>query len=87
MNAGTRLRKGKFFHDVMTQAEADESVRYFDLVGTSRQVDWRRGPSVLEYLEHIAYLERAFCPMASDGERVDLMLCMTLFYGTDGRIY
>jgi hypothetical protein len=39
------------------------------------------------HMNHIFALDRVMMPMASDGITVDLLLCMTLFYWRDGRIY
>jgi hypothetical protein len=85
--AGGKLRRGVFFSDAMTPSAAAYGMRVFDEVREGRHVDWRRGRAMLSHLKHIAYLERAVCPMASDGVNVDLLFCMTLFYWTDGRVY
>jgi hypothetical protein len=36
---------------------------------------------------HIAAIERVLMPLATDGLTVDVLLCMTLFYWSDGRVY
>jgi hypothetical protein len=87
VEAGTVLRKGLFLHDVTGEAEAGRDVQMFNSICDRRQVDWRRGRSAIRHAKQVAYLERAICPMAADGTTVDLLLCMTLFYWTDGRIY
>ena len=30
-------------------------------------------------------LERIFLPLAADGRTVDMLLCLTVYYSTDGR--
>jgi hypothetical protein len=81
------IRPGLFLSDVMTPEERLRAGDLFDRIVHQKHVDWRRGPSVLQHMEHIHSLERVMMPMAADGSSVDMLLCMTLFYWTDGRIY
>jgi hypothetical protein len=87
VNARAPIRRGHFLSDAMTPEEARRSNELFGRIASLRHVDWRRGPSVLRHMDHVFALERVMMPMAADGVSVDMMLCMTLFYWTDGRIY
>jgi hypothetical protein len=87
VEAGAPFRRGNFFTDVMTPEETASAIQVFDAIVAEKHVNWRRGPSVLRHMKHIHSLERVMMPLASDGRNVDLVLCMTLFYWTDGRVY
>jgi hypothetical protein len=86
VDAGAPIRRGRFLSDVMTPEERTRAGDVFDRIVTQKHVDWRRGPPVLGHMNHIHALERVMMPMATDGSTVDVLLCMTLFYWTDGRI-
>jgi hypothetical protein len=86
VDAGVPIRRGRFLSDVMTPEERTRAGDLFDRIVSQRHVDWRRGPPVLGHMKHIYALERAMMPMATDGSTVDMLLCITLFYWTDGRI-
>lgn len=44
------------------------------------QPSWRRGKSMIQYEKGYSELERIYLPMARDGETVDMILAMTIFY-------
>lgn len=46
----------------------------------SGQPSWRRGKSLIYFEKNFTDLERLYLPMASDGETVDMILAMTVFY-------
>lgn len=50
-----------------------------DVVVTG-QPSWRRGKSTIRHERGYSELERIYLPLASDGETVDMILAMTLFY-------
>lgn len=81
---GARLRKGKFFEDVAPAAEAEVTTSAFRHVLRAKCLNWRRGPSSLSHMEHVRELERVIMPLATDGETVDMFLCLTVFYMADG---
>jgi hypothetical protein len=83
--AGVATRKGEFFGDLSTPEEAARATAVFRRLEQTKQLNWRRGPSALGYLDHVRELERVILPMASDGVTVDLFLCLTVFYDADGR--
>ncbi|WP_119422647.1 PAS domain-containing protein [Desertibaculum subflavum] len=81
---GARLRAGKFFEDVAPEAEAKITAAPFRRVLATGRIDWRRGPSSLSHMEHVRELERVILPLAGDGAEVDMFLCLTVFYMSDG---
>lgn len=46
----------------------------------SSQPSWRRGKSMICFEKDFTDLERLYLPMSSDGETVDMILAMTIFY-------
>ncbi len=50
-----------------------------DVVET-KQPSWRRGKSLIRFEKDYAELERLYLPMADDGETVDMILAISVFY-------
>jgi hypothetical protein len=50
-----------------------------DVIET-RRPNWRRGKSLIRFEKDYAELERLYLPLASDGETVDMILAMTVFF-------
>ncbi len=50
-----------------------------DVVET-KQPNWRRGKSLIRFEKDFAELERLYLPMATDGETVDMILAVTVFF-------
>ena len=50
-----------------------------DVVETKRP-NWRRGKSLIRFEKEYAELERLYLPMATDGETVDMILAVTVFF-------
>ncbi len=46
----------------------------------SGQPNWRRGKSLIRFEKDYAELERLYLPLASDGETVDMILAITVFF-------
>ena len=84
IEAGASLRKGQFFTDIGTPEEGQRNLAFFSNLAQTKRIDWRRGPSMLGYMEHVKELERVIMPMAENGMVVDMFLCLTVFYGSDG---
>jgi hypothetical protein len=74
-------------HRGMVIDGGSDTARIYDRVVESKQVDWRRGAPLLEHKRHVAALERAVMPLASNGVDVDMLLGITLFYWQGGRVY
>jgi hypothetical protein len=51
----------------------------------SRTPSWWRGPSQFRPEKSYYQLERVRLPLASDGETVDMILCLTIFYDQEGQ--
>ena len=49
-------------------------------VAITAQPSWRRGKSTIRRERGYSELERIYLPLAADGETVDMILAMTLFY-------
>ena len=81
---GARLRAGTFFEEVAPEAEAKVTTAPFRQVLDTKRINWRRGPSSLSHMEHVRELERVILPLAADGATVDMFLCLTVFYMSDG---
>jgi hypothetical protein len=87
VSSGAILRAGQFFSDAIPEADARSATATFEAIRESRQIDWRRGRAVFAHYKDIYALERVLLPMAADGREVDLLLCMTLFYWTNGVVH
>lgn len=49
------------------------------------QPSWRRGkPMFMAYSDQCAEIERLFLPLARDGTTVDMIVALTIMFGTDG---
>lgn len=50
-----------------------------DVVETKRP-NWRRGKSLIRFEKDFAELERLYLPLANDGETVDMIVAITVFF-------
>ena len=57
---------------------------YVDVVET-RMPSWQRSASRMRPYKLYHELERVRLPMASDGETVDMILCLTVFFNKEGK--
>jgi len=74
------------FVDEFVQAEAKaQTMAEFAAAARERLPVWFRGPARMPYETKMFELERIFLPLASDGVRVDILLCLTVYYSLDGR--
>jgi hypothetical protein len=87
IEAGAPMRKGDYFDEVRNQPARDEVTDMLEAVVRERQPNWRRGAPKVAHAKHVSQLERIVLPLASDGQTVDILLGMTLFYWDDGRVY
>lgn len=51
----------------------------------SRQPSWRHGLPNNRRIDDIKQVENLFLPLAGDGDRVNMLLCCSLYFGFDGR--
>lgn len=87
IEAGVPMRRGDYFDEVENQPARDEVADTLEWVVHERQPDWRRGKPKVAHNRHVSELERVMLPLAADGETVDMLLGLTLFYWDDGRVY
>lgn len=85
VDAGTGFRKGLYVTEVGSAEEGALATRNFTEQMRTRRAQWRRGPSTLGRLKYVHEIERVALPMAADGVNVDLFMCVTVFYYSDGR--
>jgi len=84
-DAGAPMRVGLFVDELGDDIDQVAAHASFDGVVSTRQPDWRRGAPIIKHLKFIATLERVLLPLAEDGETVDIILGMTVFYLLDGK--
>jgi len=87
IDAGTPVRPGDFVDDPKLSPQPASAARIIDAAVDCKAPDWRRGPPVVHHSKQVRELERVLLPLARDGVNVDMVLGMTLFYWTDGRVY
>lgn len=58
---------------------------YLETVETA-QPSYRKGAPIFQHNRQYRALERLMMPLAQDGRLVDMLFCITLFYGADGRL-
>jgi hypothetical protein len=78
-------RPGEFVDQFFSPGIADERMAALHAVASARQPSWARGRPQLAHRTQIDELERILLPLASDGRAVDVLLCLTVFYQSDGR--
>jgi hypothetical protein len=71
---------GKWLDERWPEYDANVFKRVID----TKQPGWSRGPSVLRPEKNYYELERVRLPMARDGETVDMILALTVFFDRDG---
>ena len=77
--AGMNLTGG-WVGDRLSGARLSGVHSYLMDVVESRKPNWRRGKSLIRFEKDYAELERLYLPLASDGETVDMILAITVFY-------
>lgn len=71
---------GGWVGDRLSGARLSGVHSYLMDVVESRKPNWRRGKSLIRFEKDYAELERLYLPLASDGETVDMILAITVFY-------
>lgn len=84
-DAGAPMRPGLFIDEMGDNIDQKAAFASYEQVINTRQPEWRRGPPILKHLKFIAALERVKLPLAEDGQTVDMILGMTVFYLLDGK--
>src|SRR5579859_7677158 len=78
-------RPGEFVDQFFSAGIADERLAALNAVVATRRPSWARGAPHLAHRTQISEIERIILPLASDGRKIDILLCLTVFYQTDGR--
>jgi hypothetical protein len=78
-------RSGEFVDQLFSAGIADERMAVLNAVAAARQPSWARGHPQIAHRTQIFELERILLPLATDGRAVDVLLCLTAFYQSDGR--
>jgi hypothetical protein len=86
IDAGAPIRPGLFIDEMDDRIDQQAAHAAFDGVVDTHRPDWRRGPPIIQHLKFISELERVLLPLAEDGQTVDVVLGMTVFYLLDGAI-
>jgi hypothetical protein len=76
---------GRWYDEARPALRASGDERYRRMADTGRAT-WRRGRPVLAVDPHWHTTENVMLPMAEDGRTVDMLLCMSIYYGHDGRV-
>jgi hypothetical protein len=87
VDAGAPMRPGVFLDELGEWIDPHHMNAIFDEVERSRLPNWRRGKPAIRHSRYISDLERVFLPFASDGQTIDLIMGITVFYRSDGEIY
>ena len=84
-DAGAPMQPGVFIDELPGQIEHINAL--FDTVARERQPNWRRGKPTIQHSRFISSLERVFLPFATDGQTVDLIMGLTVFYRGDSESF
>lgn len=87
VDAGAPMRPGVFLDELGGLLNQQGINAIFDEVTRTRLPDWRRGKPTIRHSRYISNLERVFLPFATDGQTVDLIMGVTVFYRGDGESY
>ncbi len=77
--AGTSLTNG-WVGDRFGAEKLSKVERNLTDVVESKSPSWRRGKSLIHYDKEYSELERLYLPLAEDGETVDMILAISIFY-------
>jgi hypothetical protein len=78
-------KAGDYFDQFFSGGIDDPRLDDLRFIAAARKPVWFRGRPHLRHRTEMFELERFFVPLAADGLLVDMILCLSLFYGTDGR--
>ena len=77
--AGQSLTRGWVADGVDDARQSSVHKNLAEVVETG-QPSWRRGKSLIKFEKDFSEIERLFLPLASDGETIDMILAITVFY-------
>lgn len=78
-------RPGDFIDAFFDKGQADAALADLHAVVETGRPSWSRGKPNLRHKNQIFELERILLPLAADGRRIDLLLCLTVFYQSNGQ--
>jgi hypothetical protein len=87
IDAGAPMRPGVFLDEIGELTDQVSVHATLDTLAVNRAPDWRRGKPFIRHTRYITNLERVFLPFATDGQMVDLIMGVTVFYRSDGQAY
>jgi hypothetical protein len=77
-------RLGQFIDQLFTPQDVDHALADLHAVVATAQPSWARGKPRLAHKTEIFELERILLPLAADGSAIDMLLCLSVFYRSDG---
>lgn len=82
-----RTKTSQWVHELTPDFESNAAKhRHFFAAAREGIPHYRRGQPNFKHNEAVAELERVILPLAADGRSVDVLLCATVFYRSDGSI-
>jgi hypothetical protein len=78
-------KPGDFLDQFHAGGPNDAALDDFRFVAAQRLPVWFLGKALVQHQSQMFELERLFLPLASDGTTVDIILCLTVFYTSDGK--
>jgi hypothetical protein len=78
-------RPGAFIDQLFDNGPQDAAMGDLHAVVDTGLPSWSRGKPTLRHRHEIFELERILLPLAADGKTVDMLLCLTAFYRSDGK--
>ena len=85
VRAGILAKIGDAVESVLPNDTArQQALEEFRYVAAQRVPLWFRGPPRAPHEQDIHDIERIFLPLAADGRSVNMLLCLTVFYGLNG---
>jgi hypothetical protein len=85
LRAGVYGRVGDFLDGFFGNDIHHPALSDFHFVVAERQPVWFRGAAHMKHRNEMAELERLFVPLAADGEKVDIVMCLSIFFNRTGR--
>ncbi len=85
LRAGVYGRVGDFLDGFFDGEVEHPALADFHFVVATRQPVWFRGAPYMKHRTEMSQLERLFVPLAADGETVDIIMCLSIFFNQSGR--
>jgi hypothetical protein len=82
---GLPAKLGDYLDQFVDKAHENKPVNDPTRVAIEGRPLWYRGVPVIRHDTHIGELERLLLPLAANGRDVDMLLCLSVFYASDGK--